>query len=230
MKTITKIKLALSATVVLAIAIGICYHRDSEDRLRRRQEKAEPELVRYYGPRFRYGAEFNDLQDKHIKAAKKHGLKEVPDTRESVENMSGKLDKIETCPDYKVMNLTNSVPYLRPYAAKELKRIGRAFRDSLEAKGLPQYRIIVTSVLRTQEDVKELRRVNGNASANSAHEYGTTFDIWYAHYDWREYKRSMDQSDLRVVLAEVLKAEQKEERIFVKYESKQHCFHITARK
>lgn len=47
-------------------------------------------------------------------------------------------------------------------------------------KGLPSHSIIVTSVLRTGSSVKKLRKSNGNASANSAHVYGTTFDGIYA--------------------------------------------------
>ena len=37
--------------------------------------------------------------------------------------------------------------------------------DSLSCKGLNPNQIIVTSVLRTADDVKRLRRRNGNASA-----------------------------------------------------------------
>lgn len=44
--------------------------------------------------------------------------------------------------------------------------------DSLSCKGLNPNQIIVTSVLRTADDVKRLRRRNGNASANSAHALG----------------------------------------------------------
>lgn len=54
--------------------------------------------------------------------------------------------------------------------------------DSLSCKGLNPNQIIVTSVLRTADDVKRLRRRNGNASANSAHAFGTTFDVSYRRF------------------------------------------------
>lgn len=228
----TKLRMIAGASlvgiIILLATINIVQNR--EKRLARRQNRATPEMVRYAGANVNYSAEFRDLQDKHIDAARRWGLKQAPENREAVKSMKGRLTMIETCDDYKVMDLANSVPYLRPYAARELQRIGRAFRDSLEAKGLPKYRVIVTSVLRTQEDVKALRHSNVNATTNSAHEFGTTFDIWYANYDWREYRREMDQSDLRRVLAEVLRSEREAGRIWVKYENKQHCFHITCKK
>ena len=69
-----------------------------------------------------------------------------------------------------------------PRAAILLEDIGRAFYDSLSVKGVPLHKIIVTSVLRTQEDVMRLRRFNGNATENSCHLYGTTLDICYNRY------------------------------------------------
>ena len=93
----------------------------------------------------------------------------------------------------------------------------------------------VTSVLRTRDDVKRLRRRNGNASMNSAHFYGTTFDL-----SWKRFRKVEDPDGrplqdvgadtLKMVLAEVLRDLKREERCYVKYELKQGCFHITSRK
>ena len=95
-------------------------------------------------------------------------------------------------------------------------------------------KIIVTSVLRTEDDVKRLRRRNGNASANSAHFYGTTFDV-----SWKRFKKVEDEdgrplqdvsSDtLKLVLSEVLRDLRKADKCYIKYELKQGCFHITTR-
>ncbi len=46
------------------------------------------------------------------------------------------------------------IPYLIPSAAQLLDTIGSNFLDSLTAKGLNPNKVIVTSVLRTQDDVK----------------------------------------------------------------------------
>ena len=65
-----------------------------------------------------------------------------------------------------------------------------------------------------------------NASTNSAHVYGTTFDIAYARYEDGK-KEEVDK--LKSVLAEVLQDLRKEKRCYVRYEIKQGCFHITVR-
>ena len=92
----------------------------------------------------------------------------------------------------------------------------------------------VTSVLRTKDDVKRLRKGNGNASLNSAHFYGTTFDVAYARFKKVEdpdgcTMQDVSQDTLKLVLAEVLYDMQKNKKCYIKYEVKQGCFHITAR-
>ena len=119
-----------------------------------------------------------------------------------------------------------TIPYLVPRAEKLLKTIGRNFQDSLSSKGLSSRKIIVTSVLRTTGNVKKLRKKNVNASANSAHVYGTTFDVAYARYKGAE-KEETDK--LKSVLAEVLQDLRKQKKCYVRYEFKQGCFHITVR-
>ena len=90
---------------------------------------------------------------------------------------------------------------------------------------------IVTSVTRTHNDVKNLRRSgNVNASTNSCHFYGTTFDITYARfYKHTGHTETFESAMMKQILAEVLKNLRDEGRCYVKYERKQACFHITAR-
>ena len=162
-----------------------------------------------------YQRTFNDLNDKHLKAARQWGIQPVT-SDELLEEQMGKL----------VDELTHSIPYLVPRAEKLLKTIGRNFQDSLSSKGLSSRKIIVTSVLRTTGNVKKLRKKNVNASANSAHVYGTTFDVAYARYKGAE-KEETDK--LKSVLAEVLQDLRKQKKCYVRYEFKQGCFHITVR-
>ena len=115
-----------------------------------------------------------------------------------------------------------------PRAATLLRTIAANFKDSLSSKGLPSYSIIVTSVLRTNESLKKLRRRNLNASANSAHLFGTTFDIAYARFKKSAF-RETETDKLKSVLAEVLRDLRNEKRCYVRYEYKQGCFHITVR-
>jgi hypothetical protein len=129
---------------------------------------------------------------------------------------------------------THSIPYLIPQASALLDTIGVNFLDSLENKGLNPNKIIVTSVTRTKDDVKRLRRTNGNASLNSCHFYGTTFDVSWKRFEKVEDPDGRPMQDvssdtLKLVLSEVLRDLRKADRCYVKYELKQGCFHITAR-
>ena len=131
-------------------------------------------------------------------------------------------------------NLTHSIPYLTPRAAWLLKKISVNFNDSLRRRGIPERKIIVTSVLRTEEDVARLRRVNRNATENSAHRYATTFDISALRFcglssDTIPRQEAEDSPRLRQVLEFVLRDLRAEGRCYVKRERKQHCYHITAR-
>ena len=137
-----------------------------------------------------------------------------------------KLVKISSCRWYEIDDLTHSLPYLVPRADKLLETIGRNFRDSLDSKGLPDRKIIVTSVLRTDSSVKRLRKKNLNASANSAHIFGTTFDVAYARYVGGKEE---ERDKLKTVLAEVLQDLRLAKKCYVRYEYKQGCFHITVR-
>lgn len=180
-----------------------------------------------------YKRSFGDLNEKHLQTAQAIGVRPIASRRDA-EDMKDHLTHIATDRLYAVDSLTHSIPYLVPKAASLLDTIGSNFLDSLAAKGLNPYKVIVTSVLRTKEDVKRLRRRNGNASANSAHCYGTTFDV-----SWKRFQKVEDEdgrplqdvsSDtLKLVLSEVLRDLRKADKCYIKYELKQGCFHITAR-
>ena len=180
-----------------------------------------------------YKRSFPDLNDKHLEVAKAVGIRPLED-REEAESLKEKLTHITDNEFYVVDSLTHSIPYLVPRASALLDTIGSNFLDSLAAKGLNPNQVIVTSVLRTQSDVKRLRRRNGNASANSAHCFGATFDV-----SWKRFKKVEDEdgrplqdvgSDtLKLVLSEVLRDLRQAEKCYIKYELKQGCFHITAR-
>lgn len=180
-----------------------------------------------------YKRSFPDLNDKHLEVAKTVGIRPLEE-REEAESMKEKLTHITDNEFYVVDSLTHSIPYLVPRASALLDTIGSNFLDSLAAKGLNPNQVIVTSVLRTQSDVKRLRRRNGNASANSAHCFGATFDV-----SWKRFKKvenedgrplqDVGSDTLKLVLSEVLRDLRQAEKCYIKYELKQGCFHITAR-
>ena len=182
-----------------------------------------------------FAREFNDLNDTQLAVAQAIGVPPVAD-REAAEKMKKKLVEITDNDLYVVADLTHSIPYLIPSAADLLDRIGRNFRDSLSAKGLNPNKLVVSSVLRTEEDVRKLRSGgNINASGNSTHRYGTTFDLSYWRYVKVPELRGREYEDvppeyLRAALSQVLKDLRDEGTCYVKYEKKQNCFHITVRK
>lgn len=180
-----------------------------------------------------YKRSFGDLNDAHLAAAKKNGVKPLKN-REAAEKLGGKIVEIKSGKLYQVDSLTHSIPFLVPKASALLDSIGANFLDSLESKGLNPNQVIVTSVLRTQDDVKRLGKRNVNASQNSAHVYGTTFDITYKRFFKVEDPDGRPMQDVRadtlkLVLSEVLRDLKKKEKCYIKYELKQACFHITAR-
>lgn len=191
----------------------------------------ETNLVSYPGRSISYSSKFRDLNPRHLAAAQKIGLNPGPQNRDAAKRMKGKLQLIQSCDNYIVDSLTHSIPYLVPTAAKRLDCIGDEFADILERNQLPHYRFHITSVLRTQDDIRRLQRSgNGNSVSNSAHNYGTTFDISYSKYDKTTRTHDyMMPDNLKLVLGQVLLNQQRAGHLYVKYEYKQCCFHITVR-
>lgn len=187
-------------------------------------------LCTYPGRTFSYPDKFNSDNATHIEAAEACGIKPCANQKE-VDAQRHRLRKIRTCHNYVVDDLEYSVPYLTISAANELNVIGEGFADILERNGCPHYRFIITSVLRTDESVKNLQKSgNINATTNSAHRYGTTFDITYRRFDKHERTGDyMNDENIKLALAQVLLNEQRAGHIYVKYEYKQACFHITSR-
>ena len=217
--------------VGLLFTFSSCGKRSVEQSSSAKSDLPEDILVAYPGRTFSYKDKFRDTQSKQEQAAKAIGLSTPPQNRQQAAKMRSKLSLIKTNENYIVDSLTHSIPYLVPVAAAELESIGREFADILQRNNLPHYRFYVTSVLRTKDDVKYLQKSgNVNATTNSCHCYGTTFDLAYYRYDkvtrTREY---MHQDNIKLVLAQVLLNHQRAGKIYVKYEWKQACFHITVR-
>ena len=191
----------------------------------------EDSLVWYPGRTFSYKDKFNDLQAKQHEVASRIGLPHPPKDRKDAAKMRHQLVESKTNDNYIVDSLTHSVPYLIPAAAHELEAIGAEWADILARNGLPHYRFYVTSVLRTEEDIRYLQKSgNINSVTQSCHCYGTTFDLAYMRYNKVSHTRTyMHEDNLKLVLGQVLLNHQRAGKIYVKYEWKQSCFHITVR-
>ena len=180
-----------------------------------------------------YQKAFPDSNSVQLGAANRWGVKPVKN-RLDAEARKNELVYVGCSPYYYIDPLYSSIPYLTPRAAIMLQDIGQAFFDSLQVKGVPLHRFIVTSVLRTEEDVVKLRRHNGNATENSCHLYGTTIDICYNRYQTVEdpdgpRRREVRNDSLKFILSEVLNDMRRQNRCYIKYEVKQGCFHMTVR-
>lgn len=180
-----------------------------------------------------YGEAFPDLNDVQLATASRIGVPKCDDRTQAALRTKD-LVYIGDSPYYEVEELSYSIPYLVPRAATLLEEIGRSFVDSLAAKGLPFHKLRVTSVLRTEDDIARLRLRNANASENSCHRFGTSFDISYNHYR-RVQDPDLPQqyevwgTKLKQILAEVLRDQRALGTCYIKYEVHQACFHITAR-
>lgn len=177
-----------------------------------------------------YRKDFNDMNDTHLSAALAIGIEPLA-SREGVADATRELVYLLDDAAYKLDNLTHSLPVLVPEAAALLKEIGESFQDSLVMHHYSPYKIVVSSVLRTDADVKNLSKRNINASKRSVHCYGTTFDITYKRFHRvDDAQPEVSQAKLKAVLGEVLYDLKRQGRCYVKHEVKQACFHITTRK
>lgn len=224
------------AGAVIAAGLGVYVFFSARSCIRERRWLAlgpiENHPVRIWDVKF--AKEFNDKNDVQLEVAQAIGVPPVQN-REAAEQLKTKLVKLEDTDTYVIDSLTHSIPYLIPSAKELLDDIGRIFQDSLSAKGLNPNKLIVTSVLRTEDDIAALRKHNVNASENSTHRYGTTFDLSYwryvkiAEFRGRPYE-DVPPEYLRATLSQVLKdLHDQGNRCFVKYEKKQNCFHITVK-
>ena len=171
---------------------------------------------------------FNDSNAVHLDAARSLGFEPITDLRTAYD-ISIPIREVRTCKDFHIDKLSHSMPYLVPEAERLLHDIGRSFSDTIRARGGKSYKIKVTSLTRTDVTVRRLRRRNSNATQESAHRFGTTFDISYSKFICCDSSYVIHEGDLNNILAEVLYRLRREGRCYVKWERKQGCFHITTR-
>lgn len=173
------------------------------------------------------GRAFPDVNAVHLRHAKAIGINPVTDVEQAWNNGEG-LERVRSDQYIYIDSLSHSYPMLVPSAAQLLATIGRRFHDTLQVRGGGAYRPKVTSLLRTESSMSKLRRVNRNAGAESAHCYGTTFDISYSKFicdDSTDTRRTFE--DLKNLLAEIVEDLRQQGRCVVKHERHQACLHIT---
>ena len=147
------------------------------------------------------------LQPQHIVRARRLGLDPVRNRTAAADLADGSAEasaqengavRIHTN-DFYILDpaMSYGVPLVVPSTKHLLERLGRNFQRALLERGLPPYRFLLTSVLRTGQDQAALSGVNVNAAqGQSTHEYGTTFDIYY---EWFHYAAVHDARTQRTL-------------------------------
>jgi hypothetical protein len=195
--------------------------------------------------------------DAQLVAARRLGVP-ANTPRQAVERMvaDGRMARLADSTDYWVVRkLDHSSPYLTVDGVAALRDIAQRFQRALAQKGLPSYRLEVTSALRSAEDQAALRTGNVNAaSGESTHQYGTTFDVAYSafappakplvtpslpearwlepHLAWvagtlAETVAARRSRELMAILGNVLLELQGEGKIMVTLERLQPVYHVT---
>ena len=178
-----------------------------------------------------YKARYKDRNHRHLEAAqcwdrKKPSALPLFD----IEKLSllSELKPVHNNMLFFVSDMTHSRPLLQGEAVDVLEEISRRFQEKLEYKGLPVYRIILTSATRSIHSQALLEKVNDNAAKESAHWYGYTFDISFATFIKKYFwSVSVPGDVLKSVLSDVVWKMREEQKIWVIPEYGPSCFHIT---
>jgi hypothetical protein len=197
------------------------------------------------------------LLNDHIKAAVKFGIPPIRDNEETdALYKSGKLIKVESGADkqFYFYNVRDDYRYLTPDAAAGLDLLADRFQKNIQKRILsPIVKIAVSSAVRPADYQKGLTRKNFNASIESTHCYGTSFDIFYDDYYVTLPEPTSDNStakkieetlrrrfgfligdalrrEFHSVLMETLIELQEEGIIYAILEKKQRCYHVTVLK
>lgn len=174
-----------------------------------------------------YGRTFDDINDTQLVAARRNGLRRPELVSDP--SISDELLPIASNDLYVVEPMSYAKPYLVPDAVLMLQYIGLRFQELVgEAYPDRHIRFIVTSALRSQDDVQRLRRSNRNATETSCHCFGTTIDITYIRFR-DENGNDLDDLRLKNLLSQTLYELRYEGICYVKYERRQGCYHLTLR-
>jgi hypothetical protein len=178
-----------------------------------------------------YSRKLKDMLPDYIGETSVSGISRCSNKRELLRKVhGGELFRIRDGRGYEVEDLSYSYPYLTKEGKALLREIGKRFRKKISSTRLRGSDFKITSMIRTTEILIRLRKFNSNASVNSPHFYGNTFDISYVRFSspkW--FITDCDKYFLKEVLAQVIWQLRDEKKCWATYEIKQGCFHVVAR-
>jgi hypothetical protein len=178
-----------------------------------------------------FSRKLNDKVVDYSAQAKLSGIIPCKDEKEFQQRISdGRLIKVKSSNKYVIDRMTYSYPYITKGSKLLLDEIASRFREKTSQKGLNGARFIITSMTRKTENIRLLRKYNVNASVNSPHLYGNTFDISYKRFIVRKWVlTNCDKKFLKEVLAEVIWELSEEKKCWATYERMQNCYHVVCR-
>jgi hypothetical protein len=164
-----------------------------------------------------------DTYEEHLTAAGLKGLNLIQNEYELFQRVYAQtLVEANSGKGYRVDSLAYSFPYITPESKKVLEDLGKAY-EAISGEG---NFFTVSSVTRTEEQQKALKRRNRNATdGNSSHSFGVSFDISYIRFNGVRDWDAKAQKNLETVLNHF----QQTGKIYVIKERRQSCYHVTVR-
>jgi hypothetical protein len=178
-----------------------------------------------------YSRKLNDRIVDYSAAAKLRGIRICRNDKDLGARLSeGKLVKVRSGSSYTVEKMRFSYPCVTKDSKYLLDEIARRLREKASQKGINGVKFFITSMTRRTDNIKSLRRFNGNASVNSPHLYGNAFDISYKRFVAHKWVlTNCDMKFLKEALAEVIWQLRAENKCWATHEKIQNCYHIVSR-
>jgi hypothetical protein len=178
-----------------------------------------------------YSRRLRDMLPDYIKRSSASGIDKCSNKKELIKKVKQReLFRIRDGRGYVIEDLSYSYPYLTKEGKALIREIGKRFRKKISGTSLRGSDFRITSMTRTSEIIRKLRKSNTNASDNSPHFHGNAFDISYVRFTadkW--FVTDCDKYYLKEALAEVIWKLREEKKCWATYEINQGCFHVVAR-
>jgi len=227
----------LGSIAVVAVAGGIAFGINGKSNLLRWRKFTQGNRVFLQNrgfkclPDVQYEQELRDQLWMYFAHSKRHGIPLVPKNKKDLGRMvqQGTLKELKQNEYFVLDTMYYSYPYLIEDAHDLLIEIGDRFQRKLENTGLECTRFTVTSVTRTEESIRRLRRRNRNSVTNSSHLHGTTFDVSYKTFFADHSLSEGEVHYLGQMLMRTLWELRNEKKCWVTYEVWQTCLHVVSR-
>jgi len=229
-KPLGAVVLSVTGIILVFIVISTSSPKDKNEGFRYFMNKTIGSGCISY-PQSIYSRRLRDMLPDYISQSGNSGITKCSSKRELLKLAAqDEVFRIRKGRGYVIEDLSYSYPYLTKDAKDLLRETGKRFRKKISGTRLGGSDFKVTSMTRTADITEKLRRSNLNASENTPHYYGNTFDISYVRFSARKwFVTDCDKYFLKEALAEVIWQLRQEKKCWATYEINQGCFHVVAR-